>query len=389
MTTHRSRRQPLYTVVITVLAMLGSLLPGAPAGASSGAPLTWAPPELTDPTTVNVTTEDTTIMLDSDRDYVIVLPSKPLESGLAIAGGRNVVIIGGQIRIPWQGDNPSIIQRRGLFLSNQTGVVHVEGLLITGEDLSEGIQIDAPEAVVQLQHIRVEDVHARDQVGFSDNHPDVIQAWGGVAELRIDRLTGSTDYQGLYLAASSGSIGRVDLRNVNIVGRQTSRYVLWSEGGFPRKAHNVYLQSAQDRGWAQTVWPSPGAWPGVIAGSPPGGDFVKTGTVGIVYTSSGYINGQSRPEPADQAQGSEEPDDAGQPDHPQQQSGDSTEKPTEDGSDAPSQPREPPSLQVEPGPFLLFTPFQMALCVISSFEFFGAEALLWVAGPTVRPVCLI
>lgn len=364
--------------------MLGSLMAVAPAEASSHGPLTWAPPELSDPTTVNVSPADITLELDGSRDYVVVMPDEPLESGLAITGGRNVVLVGGEIRVPWQGDDPWISQRRGLLLRDQTGVVHVEGLLITGEDLSEGIQIDAPEATVQLQNIRVEDVHARDQVGFSDNHPDVIQTWGGVAELRIDGLTGSTDYQGLFLAASSGSVGRADLRNVNIIGRETSRYLLWADGDFPRKVQNVYLQSAPGRGWAQTLWPNPDAWPGASPGSPPGGDFVKAGTVGVGYSTPGYVDGQSQPVKPVQE---EQPEQETEPDQAEEEGSEAADRdPAEDSA---TETGTPPSLQIQPRNVWPYSPFEMALCVIDSLRLVEAKVLLWVMDLSVRPLCLI
>ena len=43
-----------------------------------------------------------------------------------------------------------------LYLRDQTGTVHIEGLLIYGSDLSEGIQINAPQATVQIVNVRVE-----------------------------------------------------------------------------------------------------------------------------------------------------------------------------------------------------------------------------------------
>lgn len=93
-------------------------------------------------------------------------------------GGRNIVIIGGEIVIPWQGENPDIPSRTMLKLKASTGIVHIEGLLGRGDDISEGIQIAAPDAIVQIQNVRIEGIHARDQVEFTDNHPDIIQTWG-------------------------------------------------------------------------------------------------------------------------------------------------------------------------------------------------------------------
>src|SRR5690606_33845333 len=125
---------------------------------------------------------------------------------IAIVGGHNVVIIGGHIEIPMQsGSPPSISSRRGLLIRDVTGTIHIEGLLLNGVDLSEAIQIDSQDAIIQLQNIRAEDVHARDQVGFTDNHSDCVQPYGGYAVLRVYNFTCRTDYQGFYLAPDLGT----------------------------------------------------------------------------------------------------------------------------------------------------------------------------------------
>lgn len=254
---------------------------------STSSRLSWSPPTLQNPTTIDVPTEPWTLVLDDGKDYRIRMPSSPVTKGMAIRGGRNVVLIGGEISIPWQGSDPSISQRRGLTLKNQTGVVHIEGLLIHGDDLSEGIQIDAEDAIVQLQNVRVMNLHARDQQNFTDNHPDVIQPYGGVGELRVDGLTGETDYQGLFLAEDLGPIGRVDLRRVNILSTDTARYLLWA-GDYPLSVHDVYADPAPDRSWDMTLWGDADQWKDVKQGIPADGDFVKAGTVGTGYVSPGY-----------------------------------------------------------------------------------------------------
>lgn len=256
--------------------------------AREGDRLSWPPPSLENPEFVYVSQQPRTLELDPGQDYVVLLPEVPVTKGMTIRGGRNVVMIGGEISIPWQGQQPSIRERRGLLLEGQTGVVHVEGVWLRGEDLSEGIQIDAPEAHVQLQNIRVERLTARDTVDFSDNHPDVVQPYGGVAGLRIDRLTAYTEYQGLFLVGSLGPIGAVDLRRVNIVGLPSARYLLWRSGDYPLDIDEVYAAPASGRSWDRTVWHPPD-FEGARLGRPPEGDFVPLGVAGVGYESPGYL----------------------------------------------------------------------------------------------------
>jgi hypothetical protein len=286
---------------VALAALLIVLLPGG----SNAPKLRWAPPALHQPTTVSAA--DATASGDSahvlrlrpNQDYRVRMPDTPLtgRGGLVIEGGRNVVLIGGEIDIPMQpGSAPSSDSRRGLYLNDQTGTVHVEGLLIRGPDLSEGINLSEPlGAVVQIENVRVEGVHARDESGFSDNHPDVLQTWAGPAELRVDRLSGSTDYQGLFLAPNEfGSqppprqvlLSHVDLRPTTMAN--CSCLMLWKGGSFPMQLDDVWVIPHPSTNLAHTLWPSPIQWGGVRDGTPPGGQFVPVGVAGLSYISPGY-----------------------------------------------------------------------------------------------------
>ena len=202
--------------------------------------LTWRPPIQRDTITLsktgqgqcNPTPKQCVLELDN-IDYQIILPKTGrFERGLFLVGGHNITIIGGEIWIPMQNSSlpkqAFIEARTGMKIKNATGTVHIEGVRMRGPDISEGIQIEAPLATVQLQNIRIDNIHARNTTTFADNHPDLIQTYGNVALLRVDRFTGSTDYQGLFFSADNGkSHGKVTLKNVNIIGNQYSRQLLW------------------------------------------------------------------------------------------------------------------------------------------------------------------
>lgn len=299
-------------------------VPAGEAAASDPDLLSWEPPVLERARVIRWSASDGShIRLETDRDYLVVLPNRALEQGIVLDGGRNVVMVGGEVRIPHQGDEPTISARRGLAIVRSTGVVHVEGLLLHGEDISEGVQISAPDAIVQLQNVAVLGLRARDQQGFRDNHPDVIQTYGNVGELRVDRLTGSTDYQGLFLSADRNGPGHgpVDLRRVNITGAPTARYLLWvgvDEDSADVRLEDVWLGVPGRRYGAlgRSVWPDEnGAEPAraivdhrtevrtatwsdtmrpriigyVTQGEPPEGDFVRADDVGVGYRSPGYV----------------------------------------------------------------------------------------------------
>jgi hypothetical protein len=321
-------------VIVGVVAVMG--LAFGLVGLVSGprdALLTWAPPALENPTIVDVVPDERThyaLNLDPEQDYIINMPDQPLPGGLSINGGHNIILIGGEIAIPWQGEDPAIPDRRMLKIQGATGVVHIEGLLGRGEDISEGIQIASPEAIIQIQNVRIENVHARDQVEFSDNHPDLIQPWGGAREIRIDGFTGTSDYQGFFLSCDvptpeACQLGEITIKRTNIIGDPTARYLFWvtpSERGGSIVLEDVWIDVPEQR-WqeagrlAQAVWPDYRAdmfgsqratisvddsgveyvsWEdmapaisGIIReGVPPDGDFVPLESVGWDYQSPGY-----------------------------------------------------------------------------------------------------
>ena len=296
----------------------------AVAKATTGTQLSWRPPALTSP--INLVIDDATAMplyLDSVKDYVIKLGHRTKTHGVVISGGRNIVMIGGRISIPYAGESPSIEARRGLYLERNSGTVHIEGLLIDGPDLSEGIQIAAPAAIVQLQNVRVIGVHARDQVNFSDNHPDCLQPWGGVQKILIDRMTCTTDTHGMYFDSNDarrlgGPIGYSDIRRYNI--KRTLKSPHWAfqrvtaDGDQPMTLTDVYVEpesttslynSVGSESWRSGVynflpasisadgatasWPQDTALTGAIKkGPPPAGDFAPAGLSGTSYVSPGY-----------------------------------------------------------------------------------------------------
>ncbi len=318
------RPAPSWRVVVAAVVGLGALLGGAwllrgPAPAaepprsapapesfpsarpdSSGngpvpAQLTWAPPVLKDPQTIQLTADDPSPELKDGQDYLLELPDEPLvvKGGVTISGGRNIVLIGGEIQPQGSGRDG-----RAILLQGQTGTVHIEGVLLAGARLAEGINLDERDgAVVQLQNIRVETVRG-EQDG---HHADVIQSWAGPESLRIDRLSGSTTYQGMFLLPTQfggqDPPREFDLRNVDLVGTDGSGYLLWrDDADWPIYLTNVWV-TPPDTGvernkvlWARGDQ-NRDTWDGVQIGLPPGGPFVPDGVAGVGYESPGYLEG--------------------------------------------------------------------------------------------------
>lgn len=254
---------------------------------------------MTGATVLELTTDRTWYPLDEETDYVLKLPAGAYaRGGLTIDGGRHITLIGGHIWVPETGAT-ELGPRRGLLLLNQRGTVHVEGLQIDGPGLSEGIQMGQPYgATVQLQNIYVGQVRARDKVGFTDNHPDVVQTWAGPRRLLVDRLSGSTDFQGLFLNPTSPACATSlcrpstesqrtwDLRNIDIWGSPSARVLMWKAGDFPLAQQNIRGWSADSRSMQASVMPSSLAWPGLAWGPPPA-RTVSPANVGLGYQPAG------------------------------------------------------------------------------------------------------
>jgi hypothetical protein len=262
------------------------------------APLAWRPPLLSNPITIDVSNSAAVFYLDSTRDYLVRMPATPLTvtGGLWIIGGHNVVIVGGEIAPGPPPPSPTPDKIYGLFLKNQTGTVHVEGLYMHGAGLGEGIVSDqAYGATVQIENCRIDITYPVPADGSI--HPDVFQTWRGPYVLRIDRLTGFTTSKGLNLQPYEYDVqplGTWDLRNLNLEANGSS-YILWKNDlsrqtnnhvGYWTENHtNLYISPGRSWGWG---WPDDAHWQAFSVGSPPGGDYVPPGVAGTSYKSPGY-----------------------------------------------------------------------------------------------------
>ena len=167
--------------------------------------------------------------------------------------------------------------------TNQSGTLHIEGLYISGAKLQEGIQLQGEaNAIVQLENIRFDTVNG----SYAGHHADLVQTWGGGPKaLRIDGLTGSTDYQAFMLQAGDGVSGW-DFRHVNIHHIGSAGWTMYDGG--PRvnaiSLADVYFQGND----ANSIWSlgHGGSKPGLHFGNPPDGDFVLVGTAGLNYGQS-------------------------------------------------------------------------------------------------------
>ena len=322
---HSHRRLAAVTLACGFSLAAGQVVAqdSAPAGRGDReAKLLWAPPPLSHPVTIELRDGPTYNKLNDNQDYIIKLPRTKKVGSTILEGGRNIVIIGGYITLPVTEDKSNAAMSRGFYIKNNVGIVHIEGVLIdaSGGGMSDGVDVDAPLSTVQIENVRVDGVY-----GFYDQfHADVVQPFGGVKDLRIDKLTGYTAYQGLTISIDLGPIGSAEISRTNLVGigdqiwgrHNNGGYLVWlthdagCKATYPIQFRQVYVQPRRGTALANAVWPPPGgrtACPSAASdddaetrfpslpvqgrirkGMPPQGDFVPPGVAGLHYVSPGY-----------------------------------------------------------------------------------------------------
>lgn len=278
--------------------------PGVDPVPDTTTPLSWPAP--TGYTSYPVKTPTSTTGLNvvdgGGGDVWIKLPANSAIAPIRIQNCRNAVLIGGQINM-LAVDTLDSEDQRGIHIRSTTGTVHVEGVLINGNSggSGDGFAINATSATLQIQNVRVQNLR-----GISANHADVFQPWGGCKEYRIDRLTGSSNYQGLHVGENLGEIGKGTIKNTNIFAAGTypseAGHLIWMNlQGYPLTLDNVYIKPRAGRTLGNSIWPQSGegavvvngvaTWPNslisgsVKEGDPSAGDFAPASEVGLNYVS--------------------------------------------------------------------------------------------------------
>ena len=58
------------------------------------------PPEMINPTVIELPAKATVTKMDNNRDYIISLPRQKKLGSTTLIGGRNIIIVGGEISVP-------------------------------------------------------------------------------------------------------------------------------------------------------------------------------------------------------------------------------------------------------------------------------------------------
>jgi hypothetical protein len=259
--------------------------------------LFWPAPALSSPTTINVPSSGGGYyQLNNQVDYNIVLPAGTRTGSIQIDGGNHTMTNGpdstpAMLYFTDNGINGPAVSGR---------VIHVAHLSI---NLTGGIERDgiaygpAPSVIGQIEDVRILGTHG----AGSQTHADIIQPYSSMQQVRIDRLTGDSDYQGLTFLSTDATISSVALRRVNLTlnpsSSDTYTQIIYLVGRdnttSPISFNQVYVnntragQTAQDAVYPDGSASPPTAfsnnqisftgWPNlsgvVIGGNPPGGNF--------------------------------------------------------------------------------------------------------------------
>lgn len=303
-----------FTVKATNLAGTGSGATASttPASNQPALPLTWSPPSLSSPTTIQWTNNNRVLFLDKNTDYIIQIPQTITIGDMQIIGGRNIKLIGGEISVPQQ--------NRALFIKGdstqtQARTLHIEGLLISGQNgdasMNDMCDIDSqyePGLTVRWQNVRV----ATPTYGqFSGVHADQCQPYNGPYAMQIDRWSGlKCTYQGFFLQPNqfggwpASALGVWDFCNFELdgylsptLGNTSTGVVLYNVGPGVPYVSNAYITSIGEANqFIGAFQPLSATTPGYgvllsgITGQAPPSDFVPSTNAGVGYTSPGYIS---------------------------------------------------------------------------------------------------
>lgn len=183
--------------------------------------------------------------------------------------------------------------RGGLSFRNQTGFVHVEGALIEGASLIDGIRVRGSlVTTATIQNSRIGPLGPTDTVTMEDGHADGIQTWGGgVKLLRMSHLSilSGANGRGMINSANTsggGAVERIVLQDsefVDFLARRQS-LITNSDTATSWQIANAWLRTTRT-----TALAAPGFGDVFLFDAPKSEyDLVPRDGLGIGYVSPGY-----------------------------------------------------------------------------------------------------
>lgn len=184
--------------------------------------------------------------------------------------------------------------RGGLSFRNQTGYIHVEGALIEGPSLLDGIRVRGTKATTAtVQNSLIGPVGPSETVTMADGHADCIQTWGsGVKLLRMSHLSllSGPNGRGFINAANTtggGAVDRIEMLDTEFIdayGRRQSLVTnsdaatVWAVGNSWLVTKKTAKEAAPEMEKAfMREWVHPGTQP-----------WIDRRLLGVGYSAPGY-----------------------------------------------------------------------------------------------------
>lgn len=287
----------------------------------SGSLLRWRPPAQKTPTIVNVPQGFYSGSFGPTEDVIFNWPASVRFSEFITTGGRHLRMIAGAST---KGAGGSGIQVTGC-----SGSVFMEGLAIDmtscpGDGINACGSTSGPYTLlpdVYIQNCRLLNINGSN----AGADADVYQPQGGIGNLFMDRVTFTSNYQGISLFRGQAPIGNVYISRTNgsyyTLAGSDPTYVVWlidstKHGPWgasffdqfyiaPRAGENLSqavepitgtvdadgnpIGQVTSDNYATITFPNAANVSGsIISGPPPGGDFCAAGVPGFGYVSPGY-----------------------------------------------------------------------------------------------------
>lgn len=249
------------------------------------------------------------------QDVLFDLGNFSYQEGLALTGGRNVVVIGGHITST--GSNRAVGVGLAVWPRVAASHYYLEGLRIKPSaaggvwqrQQNDGIALRGPNGKLTMQNLLIGPVAIKQGYTSDDAHADVfqIQAEAAGVDIRVDYLTGYTEYSGVMesafkvksqnwahvnLVASGYSATDLDPLTLGSGYRGHTAFGMYDAG----IAHNMPNLTFSEFYWGrdplQTFQgyspPELVSQKGAKYGKPAVGDFVTEAAVALPYVSPGY-----------------------------------------------------------------------------------------------------
>lgn len=247
--------------------------------------------------------------MDPQINYIVKQSETiSVTGGIEINGGANVIAKGLHVNFP--SDYGTTNSNRAMFIKGnqfrtQPRTLHIEGLRAEGY-LTEGINVDSqsfinsnqvvgdPGLTVQIQNTEFVDIIHGTQ---ATNHADIFQGYNGPYQLRMHRVYGLTQYQGLMIQPHQfgfSPLGTYEFKDCYFEGTSDSGVILYMVAGDGDDrptvvTTNVWVKHNPTKSFpSQVMLEDPNFWGSGVKVAPNGRRSFVTSCPGLAYVSPGY-----------------------------------------------------------------------------------------------------